>query len=317
VRGRLQKLTAAIAILIVAWFVYVWFTVDFPAPADPEELPQVVVELPAPVAESPAVPPPPRQTVERAVLDSGIAIRLVRRAKVVKPPGRLADGYAQLLPEARSGNRLAQYRLGSLLFECREIPADAAGLEQEIEAIHQTHRRGRWAVDAPKAEAATLRHLYAECDGIPAEARLGFRDWIRQAADAGVIEAQLNLPLKLPPDDYCQFLAECTPEQRARQEALQLEAIDYTTRARDAGSVAALWTFGAWYAEGEVLPKNEIEAYGHFRALDQIQAASRQPQRFGKLLAGLRKQLRPVDIEVGEARARELLANPNCCVMTP
>lgn len=316
-RGRVLKLMAAIAILIVAWFAYVWFTVEFPAPAEPAEPPPLTVELPAPVADPPAVSLPPRQTVERAVLDSGVEIRLVRRAKIARPAGRLADGYARLLPEAQSGNRLAQYRLGSLLFECREIPADAAGLEQEIEAIHQTHRRGRWAVDAPKAEVATLRHLYAECDGIPGEARLGFRDWIRQAADAGVIEAQLNLPLKLPPDDYCQFLAECTPEQRARQEALQVEAIDYTTRAREAGSVAALWTFGAWYAEGEVLPKNEIEAYGHFRALDQINAASRQPQRFGKLLAGLRKQFRPVDIEAGEARARELLANPNCCVITP
>ena len=123
--------------------------------------------------------------------------------------------------------------------------------------------------------------------------------------------------MRLPPDDYCQFLAECTPEQRARQEALQVEAIDYTTRAREAGSVAALWTFGAWYAEGEVLPKNAIEAYGHFRALDQINAASQQSPRFGKLLANLKKTLRPVDIEAGEARARELLSNPNCCVITP
>jgi len=132
-----------------------------------------------------------------------------------------------------------------------------------------------------------------------------------------VIEAQINLPLKIPPDDYCQFLAECSPEQRAKQEALQADAIDYVGRAREAGSVAALWTFAAWYAEGEVLPQNDIEAYAHFRALDQINAAAKQTPRFDKLLAGMRQRLRPVDVDAGEARSRELLSNPNCCVITP
>ncbi len=315
---RPRLLLGLLTLLLVVLVVQRWPDDEPPAPptevATPLESPPTVPEVPPPAPAAPAVP---RQTFERAVVESGIAIRLVRRARFAAPEGRLADGYAQLLPEAQSGNRLAQYRLGSLLFECREIPADTASLEREVEVIHQTRRHGRWAVDAPKAEEATLRHLYAECDGIPAEARMGFRDWIKQAADAGVIEAQINLPLKLPPDDYCQFLSECSAAQRAKQEALQAEAVDYTMRARDAGSVSALWTVAAWYAEGEVVPQSDVEAYGHFWALDQIQAASRQPRRFGKLLAGLKKKLRAVDIEAGEARARELLSNPNCCVITP
>ncbi|WP_428383288.1 hypothetical protein [Nevskia ramosa] len=316
--GRSRLLLSVLAVLIIVLLAQWWRGQDQVPETAPDamisESPPVTVEaLPAPSAASSVA----RQTVERAVVDSGITIRLIRRARLAPPPGRLADGYAKLLPEAQSGNRLSQYRLGSLLFECREVPADSAALEQEVEAFYQTRRHGRWTVDAPKAEEATLRHLYAECDGIPAEARVGFRDWIKQAADAGIIEAQLNLPLKLPPDDYCQFLAECAADQRARQEALQAEAIDYTTRAREAGSVAALWTFAAWYAGGEVLPQNDIEAYAHFRALDQVNAASQQPQRFGKLLAGMKKKLRAVDIDAGETRARELLSNPNCCVITP
>lgn len=313
-RGRLPLLLGLLALAIGIW----WLTRDT-APAAETSTAIATEPTPAiPEAAMPAVvPAAPRQTVEKAVVESGIPVRLVRRVRIKPPEGRLADGYAALLPEAASGNRVSQYRLGLLLYECREIPVDQASLDQEVEAIHQTRRRSGWEVSAPKAEEATLRHLYAQCDGIPQDARTGFRGWLKQAADAGVIEAQINLPLKIPPDDYCQFLAECSPEQRAKQEALQTEAIDYVGRAREAGSVAALWTFAAWYAEGEVLPQNDIEAYAHFRALDQINAAAKQTPRFDKLLAGMRQRLRPIDVDAAEARSRELLSNPNCCVITP
>ncbi|WP_293000687.1 hypothetical protein [Nevskia sp.] len=315
-RGRALLLLGLLTLAVVLWWL-IAERASAPVPAPP-----IVAESTPAAAEAAepakaAVPAAPRQTVEKAVVESGIPVRLVRRVRIKPPAGRLADGYAALLPEAMSGNRVSQYRLGLLLYECREVPVDQAGLDRDVEAIHQTRRRSGWEVSAPKAEEATLRHLYAQCDGIPQDARTGFRDWLKQAADAGVIEAQINLPLKIPPDDYCQFLAECSPEQRAKQEALQAEAIDYVGRAREAGSVAALWTFAAWYAEGEVLPQNDIEAYAHFRALDQINAAAKQTPRFDKLLAGMRQRLRPVDVDAGEARSRELLSNPNCCVITP
>ena len=317
-KGGLKWGLLIAAMLVIAVFVYrsqqpdAPLVAELPVDAAPVEVPAEPAAPPAPV-----VPATPRQTVESAVVESGIAIRLVRRPRIAQPPGRFAEAYAKLLPEAQSGNALSQYRLGNLLFECREVPANADALEAEIEAIHQTRRRGRWEVDSPKAEIATMRHQFAQCEGIPAEARQGFRDWLKSSADAGVIEAQLNLPMRLPPDDYCQFLAECAPEIRARQEALQAEAIDYTGRARDAGSVAALWTYAGWYASGEVLPQNDIEAYAHFRALDQIHGAAKLTPRFGKLLSGMKKRLRPVDVDAGEARARELLSNPRCCVITP
>lgn len=319
-RNRAVTLAAVLALLVVAWFACVWLTVEFPAPADPTEPAPAAIEPPAAAASppaAPAVPAGPRQTIESAVVDSGVAIRLVRRPPLRNPKGAWADAYARLLPEAQDGNALSQYRLGSLLYECRDVPAGADELAAEIEAIHQTRHRGRWEVDSPKAEIATLRHRHAQCEGIPREARAGFRDWLKAAADAGVLEAQLNLPLKLPAEDYCQFLAECTPQMRATQEALQAEAIDYTTRAREAGSVSALWTLAGWYAGGEVLPQDDIEAYAHFRAIDQIHAAAKLSPRFGSLLAGYRRRLRPVDVDAGEARARELLSNPRCCVITP
>ena len=162
-----------------------------------------------------------------------------------------------------------------------------------------------------------LRVRYAECDGVPAEQRTQYRDWMRQAADAGLMEAQLDLPLHLPPGDYCQFMSECSPQQRTKQEALDKEAVDYLGRARDGGSAMALWTFASWYAEGEVLPQNEIEAYASFSALDQVFEAADQPRRFDAMLQDMRGRLRPADLEQAEARSRELLSNPNCCVLEP
>ncbi len=272
---------------------------------------------PAPEANTPTQLPAPSEKVERAVVESGVTIRLVRRTRIAPPLGALAASYVKLESEARSGNAVSQYRLGLLLYECHDVPAENSALTREVETIHQTRRRAGWDIATPDEEERALRQRYANCDGVPAAERGKFRDYLKTAADAGVLEAQLNLPLKLPDADYCQFLSECAPAQRAQQEALQNEAVDYIGRARDAGSASALWTFGAWYAEGEVLPRNEVEAYAHFRALDQINAASKEPQRFERMLAGMKRRLRPVDLDQAEARAKELLSNPNCCVITP
>lgn len=267
---------------------------------------------------SPAAATAPAKPLERyAVSASGVPIRLIRRPAigVLSPPYGAA--YAQLLPAAQGGDTLAQLRLGLLLYECRDVPADAAALERDIDNTYQTRRRGGWDVADPQLEEKTLRRRFADCSEVPAAQRGAYRDWIKQAADGGLLEAQLELPLHLPQGEYCQYLAECSPAQRARQEALQQEAIDYITRARDGGSAIALWTLGGWYAQGEVLDANDIEAYASFRALDQINQAAGQPQRFASMLKSLRTRLRPADLITAEARADALLSNPNCCVLTP
>lgn len=292
-------------------------------PESPATLPELEAP-PAPTAaaaaETPSVPAPAaagRQTIEQATLKSGRTLRIVRRAATALPVGALGPLYAKLAEEAASGNSVSNYRLGMLLYECHDIPADPAALDRAIEAVHQTRRADGFDVASPAEEEKRLRSRYQDCDGVPAAERGRYREHLKAAADAGVIEAQLNLPLKLPPGEWCQYLSECAPEQRAAQEALQKEAIDYVGRAREAGSAAALWTFAGWYAEGEVLPRDDVEAYAHFKALDEINEATRQPRRFDRLLASLRRRLRPVDLDRADSRASELLANPNCCVITP
>jgi hypothetical protein len=282
------------------------------------EQPPSIADRPAPdpglaPADAPAEEKPTVTEVTTSRL--GVTVQLVKRPRLrPKPP--FGPAYAELEPAARAGDVDAQYALGLLLYECRELPADSAMLEQQIDQMHQTHSRDGWDVGNPAMEEQALRSRFADCAGVPTQARGEYRDWLKRAADAGLVEAQVDLPLRLPPGRWCQYLSDCSAEQRAQHEAMQQEALDYTGRARDAGSAEALWTFGAWYAEGEVLPQDDVEAYAHFLALDEIGAAAGE-QRFERMLDSLGPRLRPVDLDRAEARARELLANPKCCVVTP
>lgn len=314
-RSRLIVMALPIALLLLIGLRYALKSDDV-TPTLPAAPGAAVIVAADPAAAS-TVAGPAAPKVETVVSESGVPIRLVKRPRLGLPGGPLGAAYAKLLPAAQAGEPAAQYQLGLVLYECRDVPGDDKALGRDIETIYQTRRRGGWDVDSPKDEEATLRRRYAECAGVPADQRNGYRDWLRKSADAGLLDAQLDLPLKLPQAEYCQYLSQCSPQQRAQQEALSKEAVDYLGRARDAGSASALWTFGAWYAEGDVLPKNNIEAYASFRALDQIEAAAGRTQRFRQMLADLRGRLRPIDQVQAEDRAKALLANPNCCVVTP
>ncbi|WP_428313227.1 hypothetical protein [Hydrocarboniphaga sp.] len=312
-RSRIALLLGALSLLIAATW---WLTRSAPVavmvPAASDEPGELPVE-PAAVAE----PAKPKPVVIDAVTAGGIKLHIVKPVPLLRPPPPYGPAYEALLQQAHAGDRPAQYQLGLLLYECRDVPADSERLEREVESIYQTRRRGGWDIDDPAIEARQLRQQYADCAGIPADERGTYRDWLRSAADAGLIEAQLDLMYHLPQREFCQYLYQCTPKQREEQAELQAEALRYVTQARDAGSVAALWTFGAWYQSDEVLPVNDVEAYAHYYALDQIQAAAGVDRRFSAILKAIRAKLRPVDLAQGEARATELLSNPRCCVLTP
>lgn len=310
-RYWLLLLAALGAALLGAWY---WFgSTNNSAGLHPQTATAVQA---GPAAANPASSPP-QITVKQVVSASGVTIRLQRRPRLSVPAPPYGPAYAELEPAAKAGDRPAQYRLGLLLYECRDVPADKAGLEQTIEHTYETRRRGGWDVDDPANEEQTLRRRYAECDGVPAEQRGQYRDWMKQAADAGLMEAQLDLPLHLPQGEYCQYISECSPEQRAKQEGLDQEAVDYLGRARDEGSATALWTFGSWYAEGDVLPQNNVEAYASFSALDQVFEAAGEQKRFDAMLTDLRSRMRPADLAQADARTRELLSNPQCCALGP
>lgn len=300
---------------------FAWQRLRPPAPSQPTAPGgEAAAEgVPAVDATGPVVEPPSlrQEAVTGAVTERGIAIRITQRPALREPAPPYGAAYRELLPLAEAGDAAAQYRLGAALQFCRDTPEDAATLDAVIDRMHQTRELDGWPVDDPTVSEKLLRASFESCEGVPQAARADGRRWVKTAADAGLLEAQLRLMFMLPKSEYCQFLWQCSPQQRAFQEELQREALYYLDRARAAGSAEALWTFGHWYTSEEVLPRDDVEAYAHFRALDQIMAASGGERRHARMVQELRSRLRPVDLERGEARADELLSNPLCCQLTP
>lgn len=251
-----------------------------------------------------------------AVATSGVRIRLKRRPRLDVPAPPYGPQLADLLAASDQGDAVAQYRLGLMLYQCREIPADAQGLAAAVEEIHQTRSRDGWDVADPAQEEQALRTAYANCSGVPAPARIAYRERLRAAADAGLIEAQLNLMFHLPPGEYCQYIEDCTPQQAEAMRVLRDEAREQVGKALAGGSLEALRTVGGWYLNEEMGTPDPVEAWAHFSAYDQIQQAAGRERELTTMLAGIESRLRPVDLERARARARELLSNPSCCVLT-
>lgn len=270
--------------------------------------------MPGAVGSGAGTPTEPR--VMEAVAASGVRVRIERRPRIDTPSPPYAARVRELQPAADAGDPVARYKLGLVLYQCREAPADEAGLARAVEEVHQTRTRQGWDVTDPAQEEQALRTTYAHCAGVTPEARAQFRDLMRSAAELGLMEAQLNLMFHLPQAQYCQFIEDCTPAQAKFMAQLREEARANVVKALEGGSVEALRTVGGWALNEEMGTPDDVEAYAHFSAYDQIQQATGRERELGVMLAGIAKRLRPVDLERAQARAKELLSNPKCCVVT-
>ena len=308
-----------LALVLVAALLALWLYRGTEPSADAE----LVVSAESPIADQPAAdsaPASPAQlpgpVTRQARVPSGQSVRLIRMPRLDLPSPPFVSAYQRLRENAEQAPPAQQYQLGQLLYRCRDAASDEAELARQIDRLYQTRRHEGWDVDDPPAEERNLRQGYADCAGIPGPARQEYRDWMRRAADGGLVEAQLNLMFHLPKAEYCQFIENCTPAQARFMAQLREEARVQVGKALESGSVEALRTVGGWMLNEEMGTPNPVEAYAHFSAYDQIQQASGRERELVVMLDGLRRQLRPVDLGQAETRARELLANPNCCVLT-
>lgn len=247
---------------------------------------------------------------------SGVPIRIVRRPRLDLPAEPYARQFEALLPRAEAGEAVAQYQLGLLLYRCRDVPADDAELARRVDRLYQTRRSEGWDVDDPSMTERIWRESFAQCQGVPEEQRVRYRDWMVRAADQNLLEARLDLMFHLPQGDYCQFIEDCTPAQRERMAQLRERARLDVMAALDAGSVEALRIVGGWALNDEMGVPDPVEALASLSAYEQIQRARGREPEVAALLASLRARLRPVDLDAAETRARELLANPDCCQET-
>lgn len=259
---------------------------------------------------------PGQPKVTRAVAASGVPIRLQRNPRIDVPEPPYGPTYKALKDSVEAGPPRDQYQFGLLLYQCRDVPADDAELARQIDQLHQTRRLNGWDVSDPEQEEQSLRREFADCAGIPSQARMEHRDWMKRAADAGLIEAQLNLMYYLPKAEYCQYIEDCSADQAAFMDGLREESRDSVGKALEAGSVEALRTIGSWALNDEMGPPDPTGAYAYLSAYDQVQQAAGRERELVSMLEQVRSRLRPVDLQTAEAKARELLSNPNCCVLT-
>ena len=309
---------AVLALALGAALLALWFLRGAdPGGTRPVTGEDVLANQSVPVDTASAAAVDPNAPVMReARVASGQAVRLIRMPRLDVPSPPYAEHYQRLRENAEQAPPAQQYRLGLLLYRCRDAASDEAELARQIDQLYQTRRHQGWDVDDPPTEERTLRQAHADCAGIPGSARQEYRDWMRRAADGGLVDAQLNLMFHLPKAEYCQFIEDCTPAQARFMTQLREEARVQVGKALDNGSVEALRTVGGWMLNEEMGTPNPVEAYAHFHAYDQIQQAAGREREMALMLDGLRRQLRPVDLSQAEARAKELLANPNCCVLT-
>ncbi len=230
------------------------------------------------------------------------------------PAAKLVDG---LLPVAENGNAMAAYELAVVLNDCSQIPADASELEQRIADLKRKRVDIDTPIHHPKEMERDMRHQFDRCQGIPADRRGQYYDWLRRAADGGLLDALENFPLFVPPGDICREyeFSRCTADQQSTSQAARQIIGHYLLAARDAGSVNALWQLGAAYTQGELFPVDDVAAYAHLLAYERAGHAFGIADRVAAEVRNLAARLSADAREQGRQQARALLANPQCCVL--
>jgi hypothetical protein len=262
---------------------------------------------------------PARHTIEISAFPGAPPLpRRIVMSRLPDPPAGSAEKLVDaLLPIAEGGNTTAAYELALVLGECERVPTGADELDRRIADIKRTRIDVDTRVRYPRQMEKDLRRRFERCRDVSAAQRDTYYDWLRRAADGGLLDALENFSLFTPPGDICREyeFSRCSAEQQAASRAAREVIGHYLLAARDAGSVNALWQLGAAYRQGELFPTDDTAAYAHLlayeRAVHALGAADRVAAEVKSLSAHLSADAR----EKARQQARALLANPNCCVL--
>lgn len=316
--GRIAAIFTAIVVLVLVWMAWRdWKGGDESgAPATQADGTGAEGGAAGSASDASGAAAKAKPSVIVAMSESGVKITVRKRDRIDTAQPPYAAALQKLQAASDAGDPVARYQSGLILYECRDVPVDDAALAKEVEEIHQTRRHDGWEVTDPESEERALRASYASCAGVPPEARERYRDLLKAAADSGLMEAQLDLMYHLPKGEYCQYIEDCSPQAVAAMGALRDEAKAYVQKALEGGSVEAMRTVGGWYLNDEMGTPDEVQAYAYLSAYDQVQKAAGREREVLNMLNSLKKRLRAVDLEQANDRAKELLSNPNCCLLT-
>lgn len=243
----------------------------------------------------------------------------------INPP--LGPHYADLLPSAMKGNPEAQFKIAAIVNQCSNTPSTPEMLKSVISAALKTRRYlGGTRVEDPKAFEQQMRQDYIDCKGVDQAQRGRGRAWARQAATAGLMDAQESLMFMSRPGTVFYSWKRDSKENNARDAEHYESMMSALVAARGAGSVEALVTLGGRYAQSHISNPpwerayfDPVKSYAHFYAYDQIQQAiggkRRKPIK-GTEVGDIYASLKPDQRKAAEALAKTFLTNPLCCVIT-
>lgn len=277
------------------------------------------------------IPPSHRQyrVGSQYTLRSGVTVRLYHHRKSSHRQLTAADAfgpfYTDLLPLAQSGDAQAQLDLGRILESCENIPEDAKALEDMIASVHKTRRyRGGIKVDDPHAQEERLREEAQKCEGIPQDQRGRAREWVKAAADAGLLAAQDALASFHGPGDVYYLWTLDTPENNAQDAARHRESTAYREKARAAGW-ADFWAMGNRYSQThkddppwERETYDAVRAFAYFLAADELKEALGEDRSYASRLSVINDATRTMTLNQlleAQALSRSFLENPLCCVV--
>ena len=179
------------------------------------------------------------------------------------PRGRAVDVVAALQPRAEAGDNDAALYLFIKIEECR---------------YQLYHGGGNDSRPPPSAgdslESQLIARTPPECHGLTQEQYQNNVRWLEQAADAGVVMAQLSYAgnAEAVVGNSSQMLANPDKVIAYRRKAMQ-----YLRQAAASGSLSALMSLSDAYHYGVLAPRDPIRAYAYYYAKDMA-----SPSAYGR-----------------------------------
>lgn len=274
----------------------------------PQMLPERVKGL-GPIAKA--------ATEYRIHFDDGSSIDVEWRPKTLvdgyQLPPVSSDDHEDLLYKASLGDPVAAFQLSELLTECRGAHESEAELEEAIAHARKTLEIRKptftWIARGPqdleRAIHTSLLTPYEKCLGLGGAEKEEAEEWLRIAADAGIVKALTSYSRQFA-DDY-------------------KTAAKYLTKAWEAGDAKALTGLTsvystAWYQlrERGSPPGNLVRAYASFYAYYKLLGASQERHTAGGLMRAVNAiegNLSADEIKEGRRRAQQMIVNnENCCL---
>lgn len=220
----------------------------------------------------------------------------VLTAQIGVPEGRALDIIARLKASAEAGDPAASYSIYLKLRQCKSAVSSLPGKE----ALEAYRRAGV----SEEAVLSQVSQTLSDCSGLPDSEFHDQRRWIEQAANKGLLEAQLayatDSSLAFRASDGAETGGDGSDEYKAN-------ALRYLNAAAQKGSLEAVLMLAQAYGDGILVKTDHAKAYAYYKAAD----LARPGLVSSAVLSAQRNKVPGGQVGAAEAAAAGIYRN--CC----